>query len=497
MIAGPILLVYVANGDNPLQTSCPAILQARGEIMKMCRGLFFVAVVPALALTPLASDSDAQQCGYCPCNANFMTITKQQTTISYYVQLQTQQQQLTYQRQQQQAAMMSSLRQTTTGPGRTAAQVTSNTPVAIQSQPQQQMLARATAGPQAATVCSKTPPQLLTTGTTANPMLPNMQQKTALTQCSFTQHQKTHQSTNTAIQRTNVTKIGTELEVQKTITTTVKVYFDVNCMACHHSHDQPTGTQVAHKTTLPVEQQPGMRWPQVAQQPQPTPMATPPRVPLLAPYVGAPLVAMPSMTAKQAPQVFPISTAKVQPLQPTAMPSPALRFMDLPALLRTADTATAKSTLDPLVVITSLKHGMPIEKLPLLVEITPETGLRSGRSLDLLDQLTVEQPGAAGTLVQLFVVPLPDENLQQPPVRLLSSAVIELAALPAGAEDLQPEAELLPLSAEPVGNRDPLELFGAGVQPARRSHAPVNPLPLPALSDPALPTDRATELTPG
>ena len=71
--------------------------------MKVCKGLFFLAVAAATGLIPFASDSDAQQRGgYCPRNYNTITITKQTQQTQMYLQVQQQQSQTRIQTQQQQ-----------------------------------------------------------------------------------------------------------------------------------------------------------------------------------------------------------------------------------------------------------------------------------------------------------------------------------------------------------------------------------------------------------
>ena len=75
--------------------------------MKVCKGLFFLAVAAATGLIPFASDSDAQQRGgYCPRNYNTITITKQTQQTQMYLQVQQQQSETRIQTQQQQTNLI-------------------------------------------------------------------------------------------------------------------------------------------------------------------------------------------------------------------------------------------------------------------------------------------------------------------------------------------------------------------------------------------------------
>jgi hypothetical protein len=513
-----------------------------------CKKLFFLAVLLALALLPLASDSDAQQGGFCPRNANFYTITKQQTTTSYYTQIQQNQQTQTYLQQQQQASMMASVQRSQSATNRSTTQVNSTPMTSLQTstqmqQHQQTMNKVNTNLNVTQQVCAKTTPQIMTTGTGIAHTNTALQTSTTASQCTYVQQQHTQQAiakTNTAIQHStavskqsvaNIQKTNTAINktttafqqtitpIQKTTTdlmvtgqekvtttktVTTKIYFDVNCMQCHHP-DQPTGTQVAHKMPIPVHQ--SGRIPQMVPQPQPFPVALQPRMPLLPPMVANPGT-WPQMMARQPwpvpqgmpvplqPQRLALDTARVTPLV-MATPMPTLKLVDLPAFLRTPDSQPAKPKLDPLVTTASAKPLPAIEKLPLIVDVSAGPAMRgTARALDMFDAMVPEEGQGRGP--QEFVLPLSEEDLLHPPVRVLPAAVIQLPAPVPVAPGQMNEEELptLVLSVtEPSRKRDPFDIFGAPSLPTPVANP--RPNPAPALIQPGLPTNRSTDPLPG
>jgi hypothetical protein len=513
-----------------------------------CKKLFFLAVLFAMALLPLASDSEAQQSGFCPRNANFYTITKQQTTTSYYTQIQQSQQTQAYLQQQQQASMMASVQRSQSATNRSTTQVNSTPMTSLQTSTQMQQHQQTinkvnTNFNVTQQVCAKTTPQLMTTGTGIAHTNTALQTSTTASQCTYVQQQHTQQAiakTNTAIQHTNAVSKQSVANIQKTntainktttaiqqtitpiqktttdltvtglekVTTTktmtTKVYFDVNCMQCHHP-DQPTGTQVAHKMPIPVHQ-PG-HIPQMVPKAGPFPVALQPRMPLLPPMVANPGM-WPQMAARQPwpvhqgmlvlqqPQRLAIDTARVTPLV-MATPTPTLKLVDLPAFLRTPDSQSTKTKLDPLVMTASAKTLPAVEKLPLIVDVSAGPATRgTARALDMFDAMVPEEGQGRGP--QEFVLPLSEEELLQPPVRVLPAAVIQLPAPAPLAPGQLDEEELLPpvpTVVEPSKKRDPFDIFGAPT--VLTPVAAPRPNPAPALIQPGLPTNRNTDPLPG
>jgi hypothetical protein len=509
--------------------------------MTVCKRLFFLAVAALAALLPMASD--AQQGCYYSRNVNYYTITKQQQ-ISYYYYVQQQQAML------QQNYTPTYQQYTPTPQGRTPTQMSSTlTPqqrTATQLQYTQTMQARtATATNYTQTILSHTTPQLMTTPTAVNRTVTPVSYTPTAMQCTYTQIQHTAtalsktvtpvQKTPTAVTKTAtvtnftptvtqftptvisktptvIAKTGTQWEKmwgQKTITTsvTMAVMSQNNCMQCHHQ--QPTGVMTAHAPRMPVEQQPG-RFPMLAPRQQPYP-AFVGKGPMMPAFTG-PVAPLPQMVAKQQPLPQGVIPAMYRPNQAIVIPgqppvpmimTPVLKLADLPALVRSPDAQPPRLKLDPLAAAATPNRPAPtIDRVPVAAEPMLGLGLRpSGRGMDVFDHLTMGPQAPPAADVQVFVLPLSEEDLQQPPTRQLAAAVIQLPPapeLPAILKGQGDEELLLPVipSGEPLSKRDPLELFGATPQPAAAPSG-TNPQPLPTLTQPDLPRSRDAELTPG
>jgi hypothetical protein len=506
--------------------------------MTICRRLFFLAALGGMALLPLASD--AQQGCYYSRNANYYTMTKQQT-ITYYYYQQQQTQQALYQ-QQQLNWTQTNVQSTPTALNRTPTQFgatpTAQQRTATQIQQQQQVQARTTTAiNHSQTICNHTTPQLLTTGTVSAKTATNVAHTATAQHCTYTQQQHTatatahtttalHKTatptkqtativnqtptataqTATVVQKTatQMLQTGTTWEKlwgQKTITTTqtVMTMTNSNCMQCHPGSQPPTGVMTAHAPRMPVGQEPG-RFPMLAPRQQSYPMIAG-RMPMLPTSVGGPVGQWPPMLARQSPlpQVIP---ATYRPPQMALATIPTLKLTDIPSLVRAPDTQSPRMKVDPLALTprpAPLPETMTIDRLPVGVEPMVGLGLRpSGRGMDVFDQLTMMQQTPPASDVQAFVMPMSEEDLQEPPSRHLAAAVIQLPPAPAQPETLlgmggeEPQLPVTP-SAEPLSKRDPLEFFGASPQPA----SAVTPRPAPAVTQPGLPGDRDTELVPG
>jgi hypothetical protein len=503
--------------------------------MTISRKLFFLAVLGGMALLPLASD--AQQGCYYSRNANYYTITKQQT-ITYYYYQQQQTQQALYQ-QQQLNWTQTNVQNTPTALNRTPTQFgatpTAQQRTATQIQHQQQALARTTtATNHSQTICSHTTPQLLYTGTVSAKTATNVAHTATAQHCTHTQQQ--HTATATAHTATAVHKTATptkqtativnqtptattqtatfvqktatqmlqtrttweKLWGQKTITTTqtVMTMTNSNCMQCHAGSQPPTGVMTAHAPRMPVGQEPG-RFPLLVPRQQSYPTIAG-KTPMLPTYVGGPVGQLPQMLARQSPtpQVIP---ATYRPPQMALATIPTLKLTDIPSLAWTSDTQLPRMKVDPLTLTprpAPLPETITIDRLPVGVE--PKLGLGLRRGMDVFDQLTMMQQSSPTSDGQVFVMPMSDEDLQEPPARQLAAAVIQLAPAPAQAETLLGEELLLPVRpAEPLSKQDPLEFFGASPQPAPAASTSVTPRPAPAVTQPGLPGNRDTELVPG
>jgi hypothetical protein len=503
-----------------------------------CKKRLVLAAFLGAALLPLAAE--AQQGGGCywSRSTNYYTITRQQT--SYYTYLQAQQQ---YAFQQQQTILQQQQTQLSQNRGNLQ-QNSTLTPAqrtALQMQQQQLVQSKTVLSTQTTQlVCNKTTPQILQTGSVVN-RTTLAQQQTALTQqCSHltTQHtalaqgrtRLAQQSTASPVNRTSLAQNHTQLAQQHTVlqqqstqlqsgtqyklmvgrqtttsTETIKVTTENSCMQCHHG-SQPTGVATAqHSPRMPAQPLPG-RMPQMAQQ-------QPGRFPLLGPQQPPYPLAMqrapqlPWLTGGQAPPLLArqpqMPLALGQPLPP-ALPSamPLVKFMDLPVAVGKADPTTSRTKLDPLDSISRATTKQPVTLARLPIALEGASGLRGPtKGLDMFDQLTGAQPQrpTATSDIQVFVLPMSDEDLQQPPPRILSAAVIQLspaAPLPdAWHSDLDQEW-LLPVlpTSEPLSKGDPLEMFGSTHRPAPGATQPVPPRPVVL---PEAPGKRAVDLLPG
>jgi hypothetical protein len=244
------------------------------------------------------------------------------------------------------------------------------------------------------------------------------------------------------------------------------------------------------KEPMPVPQPLLALWPKtmvvppmIVRQPVPTPPA------LLALWpqtvVRPPMLIVQQPLTTQLPPMItsPIVVAKV-------VPTPTLLDKELPAHLR--KSTTTKQPQSPGSVT-----------LPTIITDSPaEANLRTPAKLlveqlwqPLVDEGKVEQPAAG--LARL--VPLSEEDLQQPPQRKLSPAVVYLTPVIPVAEKLQVGDDVLPAALEMLPTkREPLTPFNVTpVAPAPMRSAVTPPTPTPTLQQPGLPTARNTEFGPG
>jgi hypothetical protein len=519
--------------------------------MKVLKRLFFGATLAAVSLLPLASQSDAQQ-RFCPRNMNVITIQKQTQTTQYFQQqqqyqdtmrLQQQQQQNRLieqtQRQQQMTMKTSTQTQTTVTPiQKTVTTIQPKITQQIQHETQVINKTDQIVNRSPGLVCNKTTPQLLTTqqsiqktSTASNVTMTATQcthlqakitqQKTQKTQLAMNTSTTQIKRTETAIKKTDLEVHKTYLDIQKTplttntITTTEVIHLNINCMQCHHP-SQPTmvakGPQHQPPTMLHQRFPPGPvaigKIPPAVKLPQ---FLQPPAV-ALPRIIAPPLETWPQMVVKQPALPVAMQPPSWRPkplpqaiLYPAPQPLPALvgRSQPLPTFLAKMDNdlpsflRTGKSKMDPMLVTALAKEPAGPVALPALIaDPSPEGMLRTAAYITSKD--LIEQPLYAGPVVDTtpveMLAPLSEDELQQPPVRKLVAAVLQLSTLPVLSEKvLVEEEELLPPSLEPGSSQGDLFDQFTPVQPA----APRVSVPAPALQEPGLPTARETDLMPG
>jgi hypothetical protein len=397
-------------------------------------------------------------------------------------------------------------------------------------------------------VCNKITPQIFTAQQTINKT--NVQTHTTATpiQCTYTQihtaqqqiqktatdihtTQQTIHHAQMAIQKTDVKIQKTEVKITKTPVTTLHtkteqiLLVNQDCAQCHHN--QPTITAKGPHGLPPM----------VAQQPPRGPLMVGKQPPPLPPMLAMQQPVPPWVGNQQLPPVFlpkqPWPAPPLLAMQPQQPLPPFLRppiakgeppFVMVPPLPKTLPVVIAKGPL-PLVDLglpaympkgySKTNFGVDPAPVPFIAKMnkTPATALPAAIP-DVSPELYLSIPGKlpADMLLQPVLergksdeaatngsdtpVVLSEDDLQQPPQRVLPRAVIQRAGLPAVAESLPTDEDLLPTGTDMAPTkRSTSDLVPAALAPTTPAPAgPATQAPPGTLEQPAQPSKRNINL---
>jgi hypothetical protein len=493
--------------------------------MKAKQFFFYGTTFVAVTLLVAAGQINAQnkQPFYCPGNTKAMVVYQQTQTTNYTKAMQQQTQYDQICKQQAQSQLMQMNQQQTQKTAKSAMTTQSSmvpmqkTVTSFAPQTTQQMTSKfdtisktqSFAPMHTGTGMGKTTPWSFTTqqlvhstdtatSTTMKPtqcthsMMQAQQQHSQQTATATNTKQTQLQKTMTAMQRTDqlvkkTDQKSTWTPVTTTQTTaTVQLVADQQCNKCHHQQPSMVAKQ-PHEIRQPIMPLPA-KLPPLVQQANANPLWLPRPLETIAapPLFGPPAFQPPLMVRKPAIPLLPVPTYQPQPV-PTLVAKlqlvPSLRDGDLPAFLRKSESKPVAKTMDPTLVATAGKSTPG--SLPTLIDTNGmEMPVRTPTALtqDTLSPTTVDEVKTEK------LPPLPEQDLQQPPPRKLSAAVVQLPqATVKTVEVVTEDTEALP----PGVTRRALDFDSPTALPTATDAAPQ---PAPAVQDLGAPTPRKTKM---